>query len=320
MESMSWPKLRFKEDRRTISFVLIYFTLVASGFVFWNSMELWAHALLLVPTCVFAFLNAVITHNVIHVPLFEERKHNRWFQSFLSIAYGHPVSAYVRGHNLSHHMHKETNKDVMRSYKARYRWNLLNILLFFFIVMPDVKRANTKYAKAMKTERPAWHAQFRSEALWVLGAMLVLLVLNWKAFLVYFVLPHGYAAWGILGINFLQHDGTDPDHPYNHSRDFTGRLLNWMAFNNGYHCMHHIRAGIHWSELPAAHKERVAPYLHPNLQQKSMIAYLWRAFIYPGKRLRYDGQPLVLPPVGEDEDWIPKRSETPDQVSLGAVR
>jgi hypothetical protein len=35
-----------------------------------------------------------------------------------------------------------------------------------------------------------------------------------------------------------------------------------------------------------------------------MFAFLCRAFLWPGKRLRYDGSPLVLEEAGEDEDWV----------------
>ncbi len=54
-------------------------------------------------------------------------------------------------------------------------------------------------------------------------------------FLVFVMLPHQYAAWGIMGINFVQHDGCDGEHPYNHSRNFKGAVVNWFTFNNGFH-------------------------------------------------------------------------------------
>ena len=54
------------------------------------------------------------------------------------------------------------------------------------------------------------------------------------------------------------------DPPYNHSRNHIGRVLNWCLFNNGFHTAHHMRPGLHWSELPDFHRE-IAANIHPRL-------------------------------------------------------
>ena len=244
------PSLRFRADRRSLAFLVIYSSSVAAGFVLWDALPPPALALLSAFTCFAAFVVAVIVHNTVHVPMFREPAHNRWMQVFLSVAYGHPVSAYVSGHNMSHHVHTQTAKDVMRTSKARFRWNLLNGLLFFLRVAPDIHRANTAFAAAMKTQRPRWHAQYRLETWVVVGVSVVLAAVHWKAFLAFFVLSHAFGGWGIVSVNYLQHDGADPDSRFNHSRNFTGRALNWVMLNNGYHGMHHMQPGLHWSLLP----------------------------------------------------------------------
>jgi fatty acid desaturase len=147
----------------------------------------------------------------------------------------------------------------------------------------------------------------------------MLLAIDWRAFLLYFVIPHGYGAWGIVGINFMQHDGTDEGSEWNHSRNFVGKAVNWLAFNNGFHTIHHMKPRMHWSLLPAEHAREVAPYIHPALDQESLLVYLWKTYGWPGKRTHYTGAPLVLPEEGPDEDWIPGVGETPEGVSLGAV-
>lgn len=310
--------LRYRADLRTLAFVAIYFSLVATGYVL-RPTNLWAIVPLVAATCCFSFFGAVITHNTIHAPVFTSRALNRAFQVVLTLTYGHPVSSFVPGHNLSHHKHTQTRRDVMRTSKVRFRWHLLNALCFMFRMGPDIMRADAKYGAAMRTRKPAWFRQmlFEMAVLYVLLGFT--LWLDWKSFLLYVFIPHRYAGWGIITMNLLQHDGCDEASAYNHSRNFVGGIVNFFTFNNGYHTIHHMQASLHWSLTPAAHAERVAPFIHPALDQASLLEYVWRTFFWPGKRLTFDGKPLVLPAEGPDEDWIPHPNETPTDVSLGAV-
>lgn len=309
--------LRYRADLRTLAFVAIYFGLTALLWV--TRPELAAAVPLLVATCFFSFFGAVITHNTVHCPMFRSRTLNRVMQVVLTLTYGHPVSSFVPGHNLSHHKHTQSRRDVMRTSKVRFRWHLLNGLFFMFRMAPDIMRADSLYIKAMRERHPAWFRQMALELGALYGAYAVLIYLDWRAFLLYVFLPHRYAGWGIITMNLLQHDGCDERSEYNHSRNFVGRVVNWCTFNNGYHTIHHETPGLHWSLLPAAHAERIAPLIHPALDQPSLLAYVWRTFIWPGKRLTYDGKPVQLPDEGPDEDWIPAPRNTPKDVSLGAM-
>ena len=310
--------LRYRADVKTLIFVTIYFALVAVQWVY-APHNLALAIPLLVLTCWFSFFGAVATHNTVHSPVFKARWMNRAFQVALTLTYGHPVSAYVPGHNLSHHKHTQSRRDVMRTSKTRYSWHFLNGLLFMSKVGKDIFFADMRYFKAMYGRNRPWFRQMILEAVVFLGSMGVLLALDWKKFLLYVLIPHQYAAWGIITMNLLQHDGCDEKSEWNSSRNFVGKMVNWWTYNNGYHTIHHIEPGLHWSLLPAEHAKRVAPFIHPNLDQKNFPAYLFRTFFLPGGRVTYLGEPLVLPPEGPDEEWIPAPSETPSDVSLGAI-
>jgi fatty acid desaturase len=312
--------LRYLADLRTIAFVIFYFTLVA---VQWTVPQLsvfgptpWIGAALLVLTFIFSFFCAVATHNTVHAPVFRERHWNRVFQVILSLTYGHMVSAFVPGHNLSHHKHTQTNRDVMRTTKVRFGWNLLNVLFFLIAVAPSIVKGEGAYFKAMKEKHPAWVRQLRIEQFVLYGLYVLLAYLDWQKFLVLVFIPHKYAAWGIVTINVLQHDGCDQDHPYNHARNFVGKFVNWFTFNNGFHTIHHVTPGLHWSLAPEVHARTIAPFIHPNLDQKSMFLYIVKTYVWPGKRENYDGTPMVLPPAAPDEAWIPQPEETPDDLGV----
>ncbi|HEY2512392.1 MAG TPA: fatty acid desaturase [Polyangiaceae bacterium] len=295
--------LRYRSDLRTLAFVAVYF--VAFGAIWTRTpTSVWGVALAVVFLSWLSWVNAVITHNVIHSPVFRSRALNRALGFVLSLAYGFAVSDYIPGHNLSHHRYTQSRRDVMRTTKAPFRWHLLNLLLFFFCVAFAVAGANARYVEEAKTQHRAWYKQRTLEVILIWSVKIGLLLLDWKRALLFVGIPHLGAVWGITTVNLLQHDGCDGDHPYNHSRNFVGGLFNWFYFNNGYHGMHHEEPGLHWSLLPAAHEERIAPFVHPALEQRSLTLYVWKTFVWPGKRLRYDGVPVVIPAEGPDEDWL----------------
>ena len=309
-------KLRYSADIRTLAFVAIYFGLVIGQWLY-APTNLWVAAPLFMATCVFSFFGAVITHNTIHCPVFVSRSVNRVFQVLLSLTYGSPVSAFVPGHNLSHHKHVQSRRDVMRTTKVRSRWNLLNLIEFAPRVAIAIMKNDTAYVTAMKGQHKKWFQQYKLEAGFVFGITIVLFILDWKKALIYWLIPHIYAAWGIISMNYLQHDGCDVNHPYNHSRNFVGKFVNWWTFNNGFHGIHHDLPGLHWSLTPKAHAEKYVGHIDPRLDEKSMALYLIRAFLFPATRRTFDGRPVELPPPGMDENWIPRPEETPED--LGAV-
>src|SRR5512138_658765 len=162
--------LRYRADLKTLAFVAIYFGLVAVQWVY-APKSLAIAIPLVVLTCWFSFFGAVATHNAIHCPLFENRTLNRLFQVALTLTYGHPVSAYVPGHNLSHHKHTQSRRDVMRTTKTRFSWNLLNGIFFMPIVGRDIFAADMRYFKAMYRRNPPWFRQMIFETVVFLGSM-----------------------------------------------------------------------------------------------------------------------------------------------------
>ena len=317
--------LKERADLRSVAFVVTYFVLIGAVYlepISLDGLPSWARGLaiggLVVTLSLLSFFCAVITHNTIHAPVFHSKRLNKIFQVALTLSYGHPVSMFVPGHNLSHHRYTQTSKDLMRTTRFRFRWNLLNQLLFSTLVGPPIMRSNLEYARAMRTQRPKWYRQLLVETAFYVGFLVLALALDWQKFLLFVLIPHQYAVFGITGINFVQHDGCDPEHPHNHSRNFTGKLVNWFTFNNGYHGIHHMHPSLHWSKAPEVHARELTPFIHPALEQRSLLAYLWTAYVWPGKRLRYDGAPVVLPPPVDDEAWF-KQTETFDPADLGAV-
>jgi fatty acid desaturase len=300
MPTLDRKLLRHPEDARSIAFVALYGVLATTGWLFAPMRPA-----VLIPwvavTAVSSWLIAVITHNTVHSPVFHDHRHNRLFQVWLSLSYGFPVSEFLPGHNLSHHKFTQKGADLMRTSRVRFRWNALNGLAFVPVVAFSVAGANLEFLRTVGRAKPAWVQQLRHEAIAVWSVKIALLLLDWRKALLFVFIPHLFAVWGITAVNYVQHDGCDEDHPYNHSRNFVGTWFNWLTFNNGFHGMHHVQPGLHWTKLPAAHAEQLHPYIHPALEQRSLAVYLVRTFVLLGGRVKYTGEPMtVVDPPAEN--------------------
>jgi fatty acid desaturase len=309
--------LRYREDVRTLGMLTAYAVLCAAGFFVKPTGAL--AVVWVVVTALVSWFCAVIAHNVVHCPVFTRRWMNKALQVWVSLSYGFPISDYIPGHNLSHHRFTQMREDVMRTTKVRFSWNLLNLVFFMAAVTPAILRGNARYKKMKGALAREWKKQLMIETVIVWSVKVGLTLLDWRSALLFVWVPHLAANYGIVTINFLQHDGCDENHPVNHSRNFVGPIMNWLCFNNGYHGIHHMEPGLHWSLTPKAHAERVRPTLHPALDQPSLPGYLFSAFVYPGKRVTFDGKPLVLPPAEADLDWVRPEDVADERMPDGAT-
>lgn len=201
----------------------------------------------------------------------------------------------------------------MRTTKVYYKWHLLNGLLFFWHIVLTGSDDEKLYFEAQARKNRPIARQRRLEQVIVFGTMAVLLLLDWRRWVWFALLPQFYAKYCILSLNMLQHDGCDTSSKYNFARNFTDPILNYLTFNNGYHTVHHLYPGLHWSVLPQKHQELIAPHIAPSLEDPSILGYMFRTFIYPGVRLDYKGEPLVVSQEEKemkDEPWGYEVDET----------
>ncbi len=201
--------LRHQEDLRSLFVVFLYFSSAIAPWFLWNELNNWQISAFILANCLLSFTCAVIVHNTIHTPMFYSAELNKINQVILSFTYGHPVSAFIPGHNYSHHKYTQTLKDNINTHKLRFKLNILNQLLFSFVISGAVFKSEMKFAARMRKIKPFWFKQYIIEFVIVISFKIALLILNWKCFLLFVFIPHQYSIWGILGTNFFQHDGCD---------------------------------------------------------------------------------------------------------------
>jgi beta-carotene hydroxylase len=241
------------------------------------------HPLVLIPAGMLSFLNAVVIHNHLHRGIFHSHRLNMIWRGVLSFGALYQASANVPSHNLVHHHFGDDGQpDWADPQHVRFRWNLLNLIHFPNIAGPNTFAGVGRWAAT--TKQASFGRQYLAELAVAFGLTGALLLYDFWPALLFVVLPQFYGARCILRINLIQHDRADTASEWNHSRNFVGRAFNWIMCNNGYHTIHHNRAGLHWSELAEAHRREVVPRIDGSLDEPSMIKYLWRTYVWRFER------------------------------------
>lgn len=266
-------------DYRQIGIVALYWALLGAMFF----VPACRNAAFFLGACYLSFLNAVVIHNHLHKGIFKSKSLNRAFRCVLSFGALYPASANIASHNLVHHHFDDDGQpDWAAPGNVGFRWHLLNLLHFPNVVGPNTFAGVSRWART--TRQKDFRGQYLLEQVFAFGLTGALLLWDFWTALAFIVLPQLWGARGILRINLIQHDGCDVTSEWNHSRNFVGRAFNWVMCNNGYHTIHHNRAGLHWSVLHLAHERECAPRTDPRLNESSMVLYLLRTFVLNFRR------------------------------------
>ena len=278
MPSVVVGLLAYREDRRTVVIAGLNLAMIAVPYAV-TLPRLWYVPFVAIGGLL-SFSSWAIIHNHIHVRTFRARWLNDALSLLLGVTVGHPPTGLVLTHMMNHHVHIGGVEDWSRPANAGAGWGGMRLLRYAFVT--PVRMAQGR-AAVDAPRLPVMLERQRSRERWFVYTLaIVALVLRPATFLA-FTLPIWVAGTLIfLGINLLQHDACDPDSATEHSRDFTGRVINFLFFNGGYHTVHHDRPGLHWSRLPAEHR-RVVP---DREDTPSLLGHLLREYLLPRWRTR----------------------------------
>lgn len=278
--------LAHREDRRTVAVATLNLVLGVAPY----GLDLPArYAALLVPVCgVLSFSSWAIIHNHIHVRTFRVGWLNDLGAMLIGLTVGHPPSGLVLTHNLNHHVHVGKAADWSCPANAGVGWGGLRLLRY--AVVTPLRMARGRAAPGAPRLPAAIRRQLARER-WLLYPLALAALILRPATFSCFTLP----IWLVgslcfLAVNLVQHDACDPWSEAAHSRDFTGRLVNFLFFNGGYHTVHHDRPGLHWSCLPDEHRRRLSGRSaeRRDLETPSILAYVMREYLlpHPARRAR----------------------------------
>lgn len=282
--------LRYRADWRSLAYLAAAATIAV---LHWNlgalalplpTFEVLGVAvqpLLYLVSLVLGIATAVISHNHNHLSIWKSKPANLVTSWVISIFYGHPAIGWVPTHNMVHHRFNNRPGDSSRAPKVFKRNHLLALLIYPTLTSLAQTREIKAYIAGLRTKNRKAYWMAISEYVVFFGFMLGVFVLDWRKALLFFLVPQQVALFVIQVFNYVQHIEADEDSQWNHSRNFVSPVLNALLFNNGFHTVHHVTPGLHWTKTPEAHA-KVAHLIHPALQQRSWWGYMtWTFFLRP---------------------------------------
>jgi len=226
-------------------------------------------------------ISIAIAHSHFHVRTFRWAPLNRLYEFVLFYQSGMPSYGWQLNHNIGHHQHfmQQDARSPFRdeyywlepdgSVTPRWRYVLRTVALAYWYMIrngrlrPDYLR---KLAVAMAVHSLVLAALLAYDPIGALICFVSVIVANM------FV-----NAW----FSYSHHAGLSLKDRYSASYSNFSRVENLLTLNTGYHTAHHVKASVHWYELPSFHAtiaDRVPPHCHlrGELTREAAIAQLER--------------------------------------------
>ena len=230
------------------------------------------------PFLYFSVSAAILAHNHNHVRTWRSRSLNLATDVWIGLFYGYPLFAWIPTHNKNHHRFNNTEPDHTHTWRFWEANSLLTLLAYPAISAFYQQPAIGQYIGTLRKKNRRLFYEGVIQIVCLVGWVAVAFLMDWRKALLYVVIPQQVSLSTVLVFNYLQHVHADEEDDWNHSRNFTGWLLNFLLFNNGYHTVHHIKPGLHWSHTAEGHR-RIAHRIDPLLNEPSLVWYLVRTYL-----------------------------------------
>ena len=206
---------------------------------------------------------AAFQHHHGHCAVFKNKKSNEVLDSMMSFQTGITPYAWVLHHNIGHHgnyMNQYPVQDGKKldasnwsrddgSVMKRWEYVWYNRVRMHERCSEIGQKASKIYKKYVTFRRIHFVAIATIFALgfWLNGVLGIV-----SAFILFVCIPQVMVLL-VFETTYDHHSGLFTDNKYEASRNILGAFYNFSRLNLGYHTAHHIKPGLHWSELPEYH-------------------------------------------------------------------
>ncbi len=231
-----------------LSTAILLYTSVLTGWLWWLAAVPYFY----VSQLYFKGRFGLMFHCICHRKLF--KKSYQWMHTYITWIvcpfFGHAPEGYFSHHVGMHHIENNMPEDTS-STMGYQRDSLRHFLRYFFnFLFSGVK--NTILYLYYRKRKKLYVRLTVGEYVYLIFCIGMCFV-NLKATLLIFIIPLLFARLVMMLGNWTQHsfiDINDPENLYTSSINCINTKYNVTCWNDGYHIIHHLRPGMHYTDMP----------------------------------------------------------------------
>ncbi|MGN7784185.1 fatty acid desaturase family protein [Niabella sp. 22666] len=284
--------LKLMNDKRDLPFIhlltliqltvfpvaIILFTNLLTGWVWWAVAAVYFYVSQFYFKGRFGLMFHCFCHRKTFKPAYQSKFHF-YITWILCPLFGHAPEGYFSHHMGMHHV--ENNNEEDTSSTMHYQRDSVVDFIKYFLNFIFLGVINTIQYLFNRKRKKLYTRLTLGEYVYMVFCIAMCFV-NLKATMVVFIVPLLFARLVMMLGNWTQHsfiDAQDPDNLYTNSINCINTVYNHTCWNDGYHIIHHIRPGLHYTEMPAEFLKRKDEFANKKAIVFDGIHYL-HIFIY----------------------------------------
>lgn len=218
---------------------------------------------------------SLVEHNHSHVGIFRWDFLNELFGWLCFTSNGIPLEFYREHHVRNHHQYSQRFDSQATDWSSTFgfegtRFPDVPVSKLYYVLTFPILTIATSVISLLRAPGSLALKRFVVSFIVVSMAAGYLIWINPLGFLLFFVLSWTIVTLGHGFNNYDHHAGCTMEDDYNSANESLSLFDRKLGFNIGYHIEHHMKPGLHWSQLPVYHEE-IRPQIGEERYQNGFI-------------------------------------------------